>query len=144
MPNTREKLIELLLHGRECPDGRNPFLEESCNTCPYGHAVDCGAEMLADHLIANGVTVSLVPVGSTVYALYNRNMSYRGVFSRKPSKRNSQIITNGCLNGAKYGGGNIEIREKKCTKADLNLLGRLVFTSREDAERVLKEGANNG
>lgn len=57
MPNTREKLIELLSVGHECPDGRNPFLEESCSTCPYGKANNCGAEMQADHLIANGVTV---------------------------------------------------------------------------------------
>lgn len=128
MSNTREKLIELLEKQRGY-------------TLPVWIAPQT-VEIMADTLISDGVTVPLVPVGSTVYALYNRNMSYRGAFS-KLAKRNSQIVTNGCLNGAKYGGGNIEIREKKCTKADLNLLGRLVFTSREDAKRVLKEGANN-
>ena len=51
----REKLIELLSIGHECPDGRNPFLEESCHTCPYGKAENCCAEMQADHLIANDV-----------------------------------------------------------------------------------------
>ena len=57
MPNTREKLIELLSIVHECPDGRNPFIKESCSTCPYGKAENCGAEMQADRLIANGVTV---------------------------------------------------------------------------------------
>ena len=57
MPNTREKLIELLNIGYDCPDGRNPFLEESCSTCPYGKAECCGVEMQADKLIANGVTM---------------------------------------------------------------------------------------
>ena len=58
MPNTREKLIELIGINHECPDGRNPFLEESCSTCPYGKADNCGAEMIADRLIANGVTLA--------------------------------------------------------------------------------------
>ena len=56
MPNTREKLIELLSVGHECPDGRNPFLDESCSTCPYYGAENCDAEVKADRLIANGVT----------------------------------------------------------------------------------------
>ena len=56
MPNTREKLIELLLGRKEvvsevCENTR-------CKTCQYEkYGFNCDKAILADHLIANGVTV---------------------------------------------------------------------------------------
>lgn len=117
----REKLIELLEEASEKMD------------CPQMHQI-------ADYLISNGVTVSPVPVGSTVYALYNRNKSRHGVLGNRTHTRNSQIVTNGSLESAKIGGGNIEIRAKKANKQDALLLGRLVFLTREEAERMIANG----
>ncbi len=46
----REKLIEIF-------SGYN--IDPPCDTCktPIGHCKECGKDRLADHLIANGVTV---------------------------------------------------------------------------------------
>ena len=56
MPNTREKLIELLLESKEaineiCENTRY----KNCQYEKYGF--NCGWAVKADHLIANGVTV---------------------------------------------------------------------------------------
>ena len=50
----RERLIELIGEGRDIADSEceNYF---SCEKCPHGE--NCEAEFIADHLIANGVTV---------------------------------------------------------------------------------------
>ena len=51
MPNTREKLIELVVYrDMECN-----YMD--CTKCDYFKVKYCKASMIADHLIANGVTV---------------------------------------------------------------------------------------
>lgn len=116
----REKLIELITIGG--------FFSRSAD-----------AEKCVDYLIANGVTVSPIPVGSTVYALYNRSPNtYR---RNKRHARNFQIVTNRNLDVAIYDGGNIEIRAKKANKQDVHLLGRLVFLTKEEAETHLPQPA---
>lgn len=52
MPNTREKLIELL----NAVDGVCPK-DASCYDCEYKDVTHCAIPAKADHLIANGVTV---------------------------------------------------------------------------------------
>ena len=52
MPNTREKLIELL----NAVDGVCPK-DASCYDCEYKDVVHCSIPAKADYLIANGVTV---------------------------------------------------------------------------------------
>ena len=52
MPNTREKLIELL-GDLYCGD----VGIDGCDTCDYRYEEKCNAKAFADHLIANGVTV---------------------------------------------------------------------------------------
>ena len=49
----REKLIELIRNTDSCINwGVN-----SCEECQYGNVEDCYSHALADHLIANGVTI---------------------------------------------------------------------------------------
>lgn len=55
--NDREKLIELLKDGPSCPYALSPFDDERCNHCRYKDDVYCDISRLADHMIANGVTV---------------------------------------------------------------------------------------
>ena len=50
MPNTREKLIELL--GNMSCDSLGI---DGCDVCKYRYEIDCNACAFADHLIANGV-----------------------------------------------------------------------------------------
>ena len=121
----REKLIELL---------------ESAESAFYWDSSDKSfIEKIADHLIANGVTLCVtdIKVGDKVYALYNTT-EYR---TRTGSKRKSnfQIVTQKNLRWAKVRNATIEIREKKCTKSEISQLGKTVFKTREDAEKTLEE-----
>ena len=56
MPNTREKLIDLR---QEAEKIAYDFCasQEACDKCPYNAPRGCQEGMIADHLIANGVTV---------------------------------------------------------------------------------------
>lgn len=120
----REKLVELVHEARG-----NAVWHNAPNP----------AEYVADYLIANGVTIATDNnVGHTVYALYSR-FERKGL-NGKTRKHNHQITTNRNLEYTRFSGHSIEIREKRCTKGDLNLLGRLVFKTREEAERVISHG----
>ena len=56
MPNTREKLIELLDEADEWADHKCDELE--CETCPADKMKsNCVQQLMVDRLIANGVTV---------------------------------------------------------------------------------------
>ena len=54
--DTKEKLVELINIGQECPDDRGPF-DLDCQGCKYEKVRDCQLARLADYLIAHGVTV---------------------------------------------------------------------------------------
>ena len=124
MDNTREKLIELLI---TLTDKGGHFLVGSAK-----------ATLIADHLIANGVTLATDNnVGDKVYALYSVE-EYKTRFGNK-RKRNWQIDTRkNLMMQKKY--GKIEIREKQCTKTDAHRIGITVFLTREEAERAIADG----
>lgn len=56
MPNIREKLIELRREGEEIAENFCVSRQECCQ-CPYNTPNGCQEGLIADHLIANGVTV---------------------------------------------------------------------------------------
>lgn len=113
----REKLIELQKHVLT----KLPF--------PWCTVWRDVAEQIADQLIAYGVTVPAIPLGSTVYCLYCRG---------KRGDRNWQIASKKELDFALWRGSVIEVREKKSTKQDALLLGKVVFLTREEAEAAIK------
>ena len=119
MPNTREKLIELV--------------DNVLRYLPWGEISSHTAEDIADHLIANGVTINPCKVGDTVYALYSRHEYKKR--SGAMYRQNCQILTLGHLKFAVEHNA-VEVRAKDCTKTDMSLLGKVVFTTREEAERV--------
>ena len=66
MTDVREKLMGLIDIGSGCPDGMDPF-GDSCESCRYYKSTACHLESLADHLIANGVTVQECKLGDKIY-----------------------------------------------------------------------------
>ena len=55
MDNTREKVLDLLCQGRDMANelcGK----QEGCEKCPYQAPKGCAFGVIADHIIANGVT----------------------------------------------------------------------------------------
>ena len=72
MPNTREKLIELLEQQDDvCVKGK------LCSECDYENLYKCYTYTKADHLIANGVTVqNWIPVTERLPEEWKRVLVY--------------------------------------------------------------------
>ena len=117
----RERLIELIVNA----DVHDSY---ECKLCTKKDTscTRCGAEKLADHLLANGVIVPPCMVGDTVYRIYTR--SWVG-----EDKVDYFIITERGLYYVDDKG-----RETSCDK-----FGKTVFLTKEEAEQALKE-RNNG
>lgn len=116
----RKRLVELLKH--ECDvDGRYDG-EGNCPGCKYNGMEDCSLQELADHLLDNGIVVPPCKVGDKVW-LISENGSY--VYDT-----DVEIVfcdRDGCY---------IEtIQNDVFTDDDF---GKTVFTSREEAEKMLK------
>ena len=77
-----------------------------------------------------------MPLGDTVYALYSTAEYKTRTGSRR--RENKQIISAHHLKWA-ISKGAVEIREKQCTKTDLQWLGKMVFAAKADAERAIAE-----
>lgn len=119
MPNTREKLIELLEEAEGLVNNDVPSLEQ-----------------IADHLIANGVTIHPVKVGDYVYYIkggYYKSPEFCEV--SRPCKvvevtsklqRSSGTVMHGFItdNGTRY---------------SFNGIGKTVFLSHEEAVNALKK-----
>lgn len=69
MPNTREKLIELLeqINGC-CPK------EDDCYHCKYEALDDCSVYAKADFFIANGVTIPILCKDCKHYIAYSKSV----------------------------------------------------------------------
>lgn len=120
----REKLIELLMQGDIAAAKQGVF---NCCMCRRE------AETIADYLLENGVIVSLVQVGATVYC----TDSYRHLI--KPL----EIIGFGfdyTKRICKYycSGGDYTPAWFKPAE-----MGKTVFLTREEAEKALKESEDN-
>lgn len=92
---------------------------------------------IADHLIANGVAIVDNHVGKTAYGIWDVS-EYR-TRGRKIKNRNSRIDSLNKLEWVrKY--GKAEVRPRVCTKSDMRCLGKTLFWTREEAERVIQNG----
>lgn len=130
----RDRLVELLVKD-------DIFDERECGMCTRdNYCVRCGSEMLADHLIANGVIVPPCKVGDTVYyiegAYYNsQRLTARPIkvteISWKCDRSGRDLGFALIANGTRY---------------KFSSIGKTVFLTKEQAEQKLKEmrGADNG
>ena len=85
MPNTREKLIELLEQQDDvCVKGK------SCSECDYETVYKCYIYAKADHLIANGVTI---PVRCKDCKHFTEGMAV-GMCKRIPDKPIIPVVYN--------------------------------------------------
>lgn len=93
------------------------------------------AEIIADYLLAKGVTVSPVPIGSTVYEIRAKGVREYG----KHRKYDYSPDTTFSLNNAIRQRAILYIAPKKFCKTDKVRLNKTVFLTREEAEAKLKE-----
>lgn len=121
----RKRLVELLKH--ECDvDGRYDG-EGNCPGCKYNGMEDCSLQELADHLLNNGIVVPPCKVGQTVYIITEV----------------SKTIWEGTVIGIWQCASNTAIITEIGTIHN-DSLGKTVFLTREEAEKMLKGSKNNG
>lgn len=96
------------------------------------------ADALADYLLANSVTVSPVPIGSTVYEIRAKGVREYG----KHRKYDYSPDTTFSLNNAISQRAILYIAPKKFCKTDKVRLNKTVFLTKEEAEEKLKELSN--
>ena len=127
--NDRDRLIELIVNA----DTHDSY---ECRLCTKKDVscIRCDAEKFADHLLANGVIVSTVKVGQTVYVPSGDEETdwideYKVKYFYCSSKGiNRYYIECGTV------GNNFRPKD----------IGKTVFLTKEDAERALKEREQNG
>lgn len=88
----------------------------------------------AEELLANGVILLPLPIGSTVYEI-----RAKGERSYKHRKFDYGIPTNFALHSAIEMGAELYIAPKKFTKTNTVRLNKTVFLTKEEAETKLKE-----
>ena len=119
----RDRLIELLENTAHEKGGMPNFSE------------------IADYLIAKGVIVPPLPIGSTVYEIRAKGEITK--FNRK-RKRDYAIVNNLYLKNAIALGLSLYVKEKKYVKYDKSRLNNTVFKSKEKAEIFIKAVNKNG
>ena len=124
----RERLIELLMKGDIAAAKQGVF---NCCMCKRE------AEILADHLLENGVIVPPVYVGGTVYEIRRKAVSPSG------RETNCGICTISFLKHCINIGSELYVKGKPYVKSDFYRLGKTVFLTREEAEKALKEREEN-
>lgn len=124
---SKERLIKLL-RGFEfkCP--------KDCLSVNYKDCNECRLEQFADYLIANGVIVPPCKVGQTLYFLYD------GTFANRPDFTPRIYETNDWYFDIDEKGISILPRSIRSYKGKHHYyLGKTVFPTREEAEKVLED-----
>ena len=88
-----------------------------------------------DYLLANGVSVLPLPIGTTVYEIRARGRR-RIMWSSR--KCDYSIINDGYIENAKAHDLEFYIRDKSFVKADCSRWNKTVFSTKEQAEEKLK------
>lgn len=125
----RDRLIELLHKAEDICENTL-----DCDSCKYVLSGSCKTVLIADYLLANGVSVLPVPLGTTVFEIRARGERRYGY-----RKYDYGISTNYSLHNAMDWGAEIYVKEKAFTKTDKVRLNHTVFLTREEAEERLKK-----
>ena len=119
----RDRLFELLENG----------FFEALSKCKGENKDKKVCDYLADYLLENGVIVPAVEIGTTVYEIRQKGIS----FSNR--RYDSGITTQKQLKNAIFDGKTLYIESKLYAKSDNVRLGNTVFLTREEAEKALEE-----
>ena len=131
----RERLIELLMQGDIAAAKQGVF---NCCMCKRE------AEILADHLLENGVIVPPVSLGDKIYEIISPK-------DREPYFITATVcavhIADGSRNSCQRKRENYIVAEcpgtKYVHKYPISKFGKTVFLTREEAEKALKESEDN-
>ena len=117
----RERLIELI---------RESLMENIGKSCNL-------AEIIADHLLANGVIVPPCKVGDKVY--YTERNTLQEMRVEYGTLQNGFTMTAKCLDKCDMCTIFCDPKKKACGVVfDYNVIGKTVFLTREEAEKALE------
>lgn len=91
-------------------------------------------KIIADELVANGVTIVENHEGETVWGIWDVT-NYRTRSGKKKSK-NVHVCSLRHLDYVRKH-GKAEVRSKVCTKSDMAFMGKTVFRTMEEAEEAV-------
>lgn len=128
----RDKLIELIRQGKDM----TPCENNSNYNCKGIKCEDCESQSIADYLLANGVTVLPLPIGSTVYEIRARGIR-RMITSRR--KCDYSIVNDMYFKNAKEYNLEFYVKAKKFVKYDKTRWNKTVFATKEEAEAELEK-----
>lgn len=116
MPNTREKLIDLIVQGNIMSFGRSESF----------------AEIIADHLIANGVIVPPCKVGQEIWLVYSPK------HPANPNDKGKWFMTQDGVQRIIYGAKGLSIETWNVGTIPGKEIGKKLFLTREEAEAALQ------
>ena len=124
MPNTREKLVELL-------DNFNRDLSKYAGN-PKFFMVDDHIE-LADHLIANGVTVHPCKVGQKIWLVFTPK------YPANPNDKGRWFVNQDGVQRIIYGAKGVSIETWNMGTIPAKEIGKKLFFTQEEAEAHLPQ-----
>lgn len=127
----RDRLIELLNKAEDICENTL-----DCDSCKYLLSGSCKTVLIADYLLANGVSVLPVPLGTTVFEIRARGKRTIMWSSRKCDYG---IINDCYIENAKAHDLEFYIKEKSFVKADCARWNKTIFLTKEEAEERLKK-----
>lgn len=125
----RDRLIELLHKAEDICENTL-----DCDSCKYVLSGSCKTVLIADYLLANGVSVLPVPLGTTVFEIRARGERRYGHRKYDYAPTTTFALNNEIDNKAEF-----YVGEKAFTKTDKVRLNHTVFLTREEAEERLKK-----
>ena len=140
----RERLIELFEEIEKDPAITCPHYktDKTCDECKYtiNNFMCNHTERTVDYLLANGVTVLPLPIGSTVYEIRARG--------NRPTLYGSRKVDFSIINRLYFESAiaqklELYVKEKSFVKYDKTRWNKTVFLTKEEAEQALKEREKN-
>ena len=131
MTSDRDRMIELLHKAEDICDSTL-----DCDTCKYVLSGSCKTVLIADYLLANGVIVLPLPIGSTVFEIRARGKRRALCGMRKVD---FSIVNNMYFRSAKDHRLEFYVKAKKFVKYDKTRWNKTVFLTKEEAEQALAE-----
>ena len=136
----RERLIELLITPIKLTNGIVTVHEIKVSLYEAG--------FVADHLLANGVIVPPCKVGDKVYVFEDcscySDYYAKACGNRLPGDKRRKAISIVPVGIGKRKHHCIKLFERKFKLQHLDKIGKTVFLTKEEAEKALKERADNG
>lgn len=129
----RDRLVYLM--GEAVNKCKTRIVETGCRGCEeYVKGENCIDNIIADHLIENGVIVPPYKCGTVVYVLRSQTSNSKNMYMREERIDHYRTFNDGTF--MIFESGRISVRNDQWSRS--------VFATQEEAEQALKGEQNNG